>query len=173
MTVLITIKECGSVTANGHELVFGDRNCETGYLEFCCGFSPMRTICVIVTVFSLKHQDFNLALDGYVCNLHVSRQWLGLTGRVATIDKKISSFMRKQPSVVPKGYGILTSPHLSVQLGRANGNAVAVAAAAINDNITPTQVGCTSILCKPIALLSLRRVFSVVCGELHRCSRTF
>ena len=45
------------------------------------------------------------------------------------------------------------------------------APAAMNDNqyITPTQVSCTSIPWKPIGLLFLRREFSVVCGELHRC----
>ena len=82
--------------------------------------------------------------------------------------KKSRVPLRKQPSIIPKGYGIFTSPHLSVQLGKANGNAVAVAVAAINDNITPTQVSCTSILWKPIALQFLRRGFSVVCGEIHK-----
>ena len=92
LTVLITIKECVSITANGHELVYHDRNCETGHPDICSGVMPTRTICVVVTVFSLKHQDFNLALDGYVCNLQVSSQWLRLAGRVATIDQKNLEF---------------------------------------------------------------------------------
>ncbi|XP_030936390.1 wall-associated receptor kinase 1-like [Quercus lobata] len=47
--------------------------------------------------------------------------------------------------------------------GRADGNAVAVAVAgaAMSDNITPAQVSCTSILWKPIAPLFLRSVYCI------------
>ena len=54
----------------------------------------------------------------------------------------------QQPSLRPNGQGISTSPHLSGQLGRAIGNAIA--AAANSDNITATQVTCTRIPRKPI-----------------------
>ena len=65
---------------------------------------------------------------------------------------------------MPYGYGIGTFPHLSEQLGRAIGNAIA-AAAIVADNITPTQMTCISILRKPIAPLFSQKIDVLVYGN--------
>ena len=65
---------------------------------------------------------------------------------------------------MPYGYGISTFPHLSEQLGRAIGNAIA-AAAIVADNITQTQMTCISIPRKPIAPQISQKIDVSVCGN--------
>ena len=92
--IFVTPKVCISVTANGHELVLGVRNCENGDTKCCCCIKVVFQTRggVVVTVKGFIHQDVNLALDGNFFNEDVPSHWLSFAGQIATIDVKISSF---------------------------------------------------------------------------------
>ena len=92
LTVQNTIKVCVSVTPNCHELVFGDRNCETGDPEPWVIIRQWRTI-LVVTVNGVVHLDVNLTFHGNAFNVDVPNHWLRLAVQVAsTIDKIIFRF---------------------------------------------------------------------------------
>ena len=87
----IPLRYALSVTANGHELVFGDGNCETRNRETWIRIIFQRRTRLVVTVNGVIHQDVHLSFDGNVCNVEVSGHWLRLAVRAATVDKKVST----------------------------------------------------------------------------------
>ena len=87
-TVENTIKVCVRVKTNGHELVFGDGNCETRNRETWIRIIFQRCTQLVVTVNGVIHQDVHLSFNGNVCNVEVSHHLLRLAVRDATVDKK-------------------------------------------------------------------------------------